>query len=223
MVSTPEAVSDPIQALAELLQPALEAEGFALPSQDRSDAIRTAIQAGPCSASTCSLHRADSRVQEHCLSACSAQAVQGLFRYAVSAKEPTPASQKKLHVEGFDAEQIWAQLESQAAVLSLRARRLIKAVPQTTMLTTKETEQDLDGSTLSHVCIVVTIVGSTHPAGSATESCFIMNVSLALTAWKDGQLQLLMLYCTVGLSTLSSLHSCMFCSPAYLCFQTPLS
>ena len=81
--------------------------------------------------------------------------MQGLFQYAVSAKEPTPASQKKLHVEGFDAEQIWAQLEAQAAVLSSRARRLIKAVPQTAMLTTKETEQDLDGSSPSHYCIIV--------------------------------------------------------------------
>ena len=44
MVSTLEAVADPIQALAELLRPALDAEGFALPSQDRSTAIRTAIQ-----------------------------------------------------------------------------------------------------------------------------------------------------------------------------------
>ena len=44
MVSTVEAVADPIQALVELLRPALVAEGFALPSQDRSTAIRTAIQ-----------------------------------------------------------------------------------------------------------------------------------------------------------------------------------
>ena len=75
------------------------------------------------------------------------QPVQGLFQYALSAKTPTPAPPRKtpLHVEGFDAEQIWAQLEPQAAALSSRARRLIKAVPPSTVLTTKETELDLDG------------------------------------------------------------------------------
>ena len=92
------------------------------------------------------------------------QPVQGLFQYALSAKESTPAPPRKtsLHVEGFDAEQIWAQLEPQAAALSSRARRLIKAVPPSTVLTTKETELDLDGMSQASLLLRASTCRITH-------------------------------------------------------------
>ena len=214
MVSIVEAVSDPIQALAELLRPALDAEGFALPSQDRSTAIRTAIQVSNtrsssrrgadtlpgthwvsqraeirwaymlvealwwgCAKVNTLLYRASTSCTDHTVVALAQGAlntltgsVQGLFEYALSEKKPSPAPQRKgsLHVEGFDAEQIWAQLEPQAAALSSRARRLIKVVPPSTVLTTRETELDLDGESQARLllaertCVPQSVLKSGH-------------------------------------------------------------
>ncbi|KAL0024355.1 hypothetical protein WJX79_002946 [Trebouxia sp. C0005] len=70
----------------------------------------------------------------------------------------------ELHVEGFDAEQIWLQLDMASAQLVRRAKRLLKKAGTDPSLLTPETEEDLtdlltgadlnaddeDGSDLSH-------------------------------------------------------------------------
>lgn len=51
----------------------------------------------------------------------------------------------ELHVEGFDAEQIWLQLDMASAQLVRRARRLLKKAGSEPTLLTPETEEDLSG------------------------------------------------------------------------------
>ena len=51
----------------------------------------------------------------------------------------------ELHVEGFDAEQIWLQLDMASAQLVRRAKRLLKKAGADPSLLTPETEEDLSG------------------------------------------------------------------------------
>lgn len=51
----------------------------------------------------------------------------------------------ELHVEGFDAEQIWLQLDMASAQLVRRAKRLLKKAGSEPSLLTPETEEDLSG------------------------------------------------------------------------------
>lgn len=51
----------------------------------------------------------------------------------------------ELHVDGFDAEQIWLQLDSASAQLVRRARRLLKKAGTDPSLLTPERDQDLTG------------------------------------------------------------------------------
>lgn len=51
----------------------------------------------------------------------------------------------ELHVEGFDAEQIWLQLDMASAQLVRRAKRLLKKAGTEPSLLTPETEEDLTG------------------------------------------------------------------------------
>lgn len=63
-----------------------------------------------------------------------------------SGKRGAAASQlPELYVEGFDAEQIWLQLELGAAPALRRARKLLKKVGQQPRLMTEETEEAIDG------------------------------------------------------------------------------
>lgn len=51
----------------------------------------------------------------------------------------------ELHVEGFDAEQIWLQLDMASAQLVRRAKRLLKKAGSEPSLLTPENEEDLSG------------------------------------------------------------------------------
>ena len=53
--------------------------------------------------------------------------------------------QLPLYVDGFDAEQIWLQLESMVPPLRRRAQRLSKHISPDAKLLDTDTEQDLDG------------------------------------------------------------------------------
>ena len=59
----------------------------------------------------------------------------------------------ELHVEGFDAEQIWLQLDMASAQLVRRARRLLKKAGTDPALLTPEREQDLTGQP-TQACLV---------------------------------------------------------------------
>ncbi len=56
-----------------------------------------------------------------------------------------PGALPELYIEGFDAEQIWLQLELAAAPALKRARKLLRKVGQEPQLLTPETEEALDG------------------------------------------------------------------------------
>ena len=60
----------------------------------------------------------------------------------------TSGTLTELHVEGFDAEQIWLQLDMASAQLVRRARRLLKKAGTDPALLTPEREQDLTGQSL---------------------------------------------------------------------------
>ena len=51
----------------------------------------------------------------------------------------------QLHVEGFDAEQIWLQLDMASAHVVRRARRLLKKAGNEPELLTPEMDEDLEG------------------------------------------------------------------------------
>ena len=57
----------------------------------------------------------------------------------------TPGALTELHVDGFDAEQIWLQLDMASAQLVRRAKRLLKKAGTDPSLLTPETEEDLTG------------------------------------------------------------------------------
>lgn len=59
----------------------------------------------------------------------------------------------ELHVEGFDAEQIWLQLDMASAQLVRRAKRLLKKAGTDPSLLTPETEEDLTGEDSKNLCI----------------------------------------------------------------------
>lgn len=82
--------------------------------------------------------------------------LQALFSYATStsaanapadrpAAAATLAMLPELHVEGFDAEQVWLQLDMASAQLVRRAKRLLKKAGPEPSLLTPETEEDLSG------------------------------------------------------------------------------
>lgn len=56
----------------------------------------------------------------------------------------------ELHVDGFDAEQIWLQLDMASAQLVRRAKRLLKRAGTEPTLLTPETEEDLTGKDTLH-------------------------------------------------------------------------
>lgn len=63
----------------------------------------------------------------------------------------------ELHVEGFDAEQIWLQLDMASAQLVRRAKRLLKKAGSEPSLLTPEIEEDLSGPqqpSLVYSCIL---------------------------------------------------------------------
>ncbi len=57
---------------------------------------------------------------------------------------------QQLYVEGFDAEQIWLQLEMQSAEALKRARRLLKKAGEVPRLVLPEMEEALDGGWTLH-------------------------------------------------------------------------
>ncbi len=59
----------------------------------------------------------------------------------------------ELHVEGFDAEQIWLQLDMASAQLVRRAKRLLKKAGTDPSLLTPETEEDLTGKESVELCL----------------------------------------------------------------------
>ena len=59
----------------------------------------------------------------------------------------------ELHVEGFDAEQIWLQLDMASAQLVRRAKRLLKKAGTDPSLLTPETEEDLTGEMSVESCL----------------------------------------------------------------------
>ena len=70
------------------------------------------------------------------------------FRRAASGAAPAaagPGALPELYIEGFDAEQIWLQLELAAGPALKRARKLLRKVGQEPQLLTPETEEALDG------------------------------------------------------------------------------
>ena len=121
-------------------------DAFALPSQSRADATKAAL-----------------KVLHSCLTARSTKFAglslcvwQALHQYAVAGRGPAGLSLKAqpgLLVDGFDAEQIWAQLAPQAAAVASRARRLLRAAPaESTHLISRQTDRDLDGEPQSELC-----------------------------------------------------------------------
>lgn len=56
-----------------------------------------------------------------------------------------PGALPELYIEGFDAEQIWLQMELAAAPALKRARKLLRKVGQEPQLLTPETEEAIDG------------------------------------------------------------------------------
>lgn len=88
------------------------------------------------------------------LSTLARAAARALYSYATSssaanthADRPTAAASlamlPELHVEGFDAEQVWLQLDMASAQLVRRAERLLKKAGPEPSLLTPETEEDL--------------------------------------------------------------------------------
>ncbi|KAL3145791.1 hypothetical protein ABBQ38_015168 [Trebouxia sp. C0009 RCD-2024] len=88
------------------------------------------------------------------LSAVARAAARALYSYATStsaanapADRPAAAASlamlPELHVEGFDAEQVWLQLDMASAQLVRRAKRLLKKAGPEPSLLTPETEEDL--------------------------------------------------------------------------------
>lgn len=101
--------------------------------------------------------------------------LQALYSYATSssaanthADRPTAAASlamlPELHVEGFDAEQVWLQLDMASAQLVRRAKRLLKKAGPEPSLLTPETEEDLSGQHASHCTTVFLsdIISSIH-------------------------------------------------------------
>ena len=74
----------------------------------------------------------------------------------------TTGTLAELHVEGFDAEQIWLQLDMASAQLVRRARRLLKKAGTDPALLTPEREQDLTGQLTS-----LSLVSSAYCLGIA--------------------------------------------------------
>ena len=58
---------------------------------------------------------------------------------------PALGSLTELHVDGFDAEQIWLQLDLASAQLVRRAKRLLKKAGNDPSLLTPDMEEDLTG------------------------------------------------------------------------------
>ena len=86
--------------------------------------------------------------------------LQALYSYATStsaanapADRPAAAASlatlPELHVEGFDAEQVWLQLDMASAQLVRRAKRLLKKAGPEPSLLTPETEEDLSGQQIA--------------------------------------------------------------------------
>ena len=81
--------------------------------------------------------------------------LQALYSYTTSSAAKAPADRPaaagalstipELHVDGFDAEQIWLQLDMASAQLVRRAKRLLKKAGSEPSLLTPETEEDLSG------------------------------------------------------------------------------
>ena len=91
-----------------------------------------------------------------CLESLKHASLQALYSYTTTssaakapADRPAPAAalsmMPELHVEGFDAEQIWLQLDMASAQLVRRAKRLLKKAGSEPSLLTPETEEDLSG------------------------------------------------------------------------------
>ena len=87
------------------------------------------------------------------LAALAKSAAKALYDYQAaldssSAAAPGPAGPAvlpELYIEGFDAEQIWLQLELAAAPALKRARKLLRKVGEQPQLLTPETEEAIDG------------------------------------------------------------------------------
>lgn len=65
-----------------------------------------------------------------------------------AAAAASPGALPELYIEGFDAEQIWLQLELAAGPALKRARKLLRKVGQEPQLLTPETEEAIDGGWL---------------------------------------------------------------------------
>ena len=87
--------------------------------------------------------------------------MQALYDYTSSAatahlpgdKSTASSVLTELHVEGFDAEQIWLQLDMASAQLVRRAKRLLKKAGTDPSLLTPETEEDLTGEESVTLCL----------------------------------------------------------------------
>lgn len=99
----------------------------------------------------------------HILAVLKSACLQALYSYATStsaanapADRPAAAASlamlPELHVEGFDAEQVWLQLDMASAQLVRRAKRLLKKAGPEPSLLTPETEEDLSGQNIAFRC-----------------------------------------------------------------------
>ena len=92
--------------------------------------------------------------------------LQALYSYTTTSSAKAPADRPaaatimpELHVEGFDAEQIWLQLDMASAQLVRRAKRLLKKAGSEPSLLTPETEEDLSGQHAAFLSVQLTSFG----------------------------------------------------------------
>lgn len=70
----------------------------------------------------------------------------------VAARGGLPGPLPELYVEGFDAEQIWLQLEAASVPALKRAQRLLKKIGPAPRLLAPETEEAVDGEDHLFLC-----------------------------------------------------------------------
>ena len=85
---------------------------------------------------------------------------------AASSGGGSAAALPELYIDGFDAEQIWLQLELAAGPALKRARKLLKKAGEEPLLLTPETEEAIDGG----------LTGAGWLAGSRFGGCLFMCV-----------------------------------------------
>jgi U3 small nucleolar RNA-associated protein MPP10 len=99
---------------------------------------------------------------------------------AISKQSSGIAALSELYVDGFDAEQIWLQLELAAGPALKHARRLMKRATRVSQLMTSETEEAIDGASLALLQVLVWLPGHVRTTLTAlllfcVQSCLEMD------------------------------------------------